>query len=181
MSEADARAVFGTYARPIVGAALAVASGEAENRPSDVSENEYLRALERFGRNGLAVLLYLRSWSEVPWRLNEGKPTPQDSEVLRVCSYEEALNPTASETWKAAMESAGYRGNGQSRHAWDDGFEVGHEAGGHHAGFLAAGGAGELAQIPKYNFHFFLDCMSWVRAGHWPCGWADSSQRLIVF
>ena len=133
-----------------------------------------------YGQNGNAVFLFLGIWRQVPWRRNEGAPSPRDSEVIRVTTYEEALNPTLSKEWSRSLIAAGYQSvDPILSKVWSDAFVVGNDVGGHHAAFLAAASAGELAQ-PQRDLHFFLSMMPWIRNGYWPCGWDDKAAKLKV-
>jgi hypothetical protein len=127
-------------------------------------------------------VLFLRSWRGISWRSREGKPHPRDHEVIRVHHYTEALGPTKSPTWAAALHHAGYQVDDPGLQAvWRVAAEAGAVTGGHHPALLAGGAAGELAQMPARDLHFFLDMMPWIRDGHWPCGWDEARQQLKVF
>ena len=80
------------------------------------------------------------------------------------------------------MLDAGYRSEEPYlQRVWEDAGKVGESVGGHHARFLAAAMCGELAQAHERDLGFFLAMMPWVRAGHWPGGWEDATNRLKVF
>lgn len=182
LNEVQRQQVLGEFWREIL-AYTRAAAGEADSPdpPPALDPKLYRDSLDRFGRNGPSVALFLESWKSIPWRAHETEPHAKDHEVIRVGDYTGALNPTASPRWKEALQRAGYRSS-QSllNNVWEAASVVGHEVGGHHAAFLAAAASSELAQMPKTDDHFFLAMMPWIRAGFWPCGWDDNSARLEV-
>ncbi len=183
MTEADALSYLGPRGPEIVRLTReAVSEGETSYLPGKMYVGESLELKERYGVNGVAVYLLMQAWKEIPWRANEGKPTAKDGEVTRVADWSEALDPTSSPTWRAAMEAAGYQTTDrQIFQVWHDAGEIGFEVGEHHAKFLAAASCGELAQYSRdFEPHFFIDMLPWLRRGFWTCGWDDEKDRLKV-
>ncbi len=183
MTEKDALEYFGQRGPEIVRVTRELVSkGETTYIPPEMDVEECRFLKNGYGPNGIAVYLLMKAWKEIPWRANEGKPSPKDNEVTRVADWSEALDPTSSPTWRAALERAGYQTTDDKLlNVWIDGEEVGFEVGEHHAKFLAAASCGELAQYsPEFEPHFFIDMLPWLRQGFWTCGWDDGKNRLKV-
>ena len=181
LSREHATRIFGERAEEIRKYVTDLARGET-SKPSSLSADEYEEARAAFGPNGPSVVLFLRSWAGIRWRSREGTPHPRDEDVTRVHHYTEALGPTTSPVWAAALTDSGYQGSDFTiDRVWTAAGQTGALAGGHHPSLLAGGAAGELAQMPRRDLHFFLDMMPWVRDGYWPCGWDDERHRLKVF
>lgn len=183
MHDDEARRCFGPGGPDIVRTSREVAlQGSSGSRPRDMTAEVKDMVIRRYGPNGVAVHLLLQAWMQVRWRLHEGEPTPRDNEVIRLASWEEALQDMGP-TWRDALLAAGRLSQDpEVRLAWDDGERVGFDIGEHHAKFLAAAMAGELAQVGKTASapHFFIDTMPWVIGGFWPAGWDEAAQRLRV-
>jgi hypothetical protein len=184
MSETEAVQYFGKRGPDIVRISRDVVSdGRSSYRPKGVDPERAEAALKRYGANAVAVLLLLQTWMEVRWREHEGEPTPWDTYVVRLHHWTEVTDLPESPVWRSALLVAGYRSEDPMLNlVWHDASAVGEKVGEHGGRWLASAMAGELAQIPRgADLHFFLDMFPWVRAGHWPCGWSDQQNRVVVF
>jgi hypothetical protein len=176
-----AQAVFGKYWREILDLTLQVSAGRLPSCAAPLSPEEYEGALYLYGSNGPSVYLFfagLQIW-EAPD--SAGLPESSARDILRVEDPGSLPDPTVSRYWGSALLESGYRKRGGTLgNVSETGMKLGLEIGGHTMKMLIAASAGELAQMPQKDLHFFLDMMPWIRAGQLPCNWDDASNRLVV-
>jgi hypothetical protein len=183
MTERDAIEHFGQRGPEIVKLSRElVARGQTSYVPRGMELGKSLALKDRYGANGVAVYLLMNAWREVPWRVNEGKPSNKDSEVVRLSSWSELAGQEDSQTWTNALKIAGIQTTDRRLYrVWQDAGAIGFEIGSHNAKLLASASCGELAQLSSENEpHFFIDMMPWIIKGYWVCGWDDENNRLKV-
>lgn len=151
--------------------------------PTGVDPTRLGHAITRYGRSGAAIHILQQIWTKAPWREREGMPEPSDNEVIRFSRWEQVSEMEESRIWNQSLLAAGFRSQEpELALIWSDSSKIGEEIGGHGGRFLAGAMTGELYRLSQgTDVHFFLDMLPWVLRGHWPCGWDDRTNRLIVF
>lgn len=181
LSPDKARSIFGDFWQEIVTMTLDIAAGKRPSHPEGLSPEEYAGALYHYGENGASVYLFLKSWQCINRPGGIIAPAASEHEILKIEDRMALGNPAESPRWREALREAGYQQQSKTlSHVWRAAMKVGLEVGSHLMKFIAGASAGELAQMPNKDLHFFLDIMPWVRAGQLPCGWDTASNRLIV-
>lgn len=176
-----AEQVFGPDWQAILGMTRALATGQAPTRPPVLPPAETEAAMADFGPNGPAVVLFLRSWASIPWRAAEHLTPRNTLFIKRVDGPEQVGDTFSSRRWVQALRDAGFQATDLTlNRVFEAGEKVGLDVGGPNARWISAGAAGELAQMPGLDLHFFLEMMPWVRAGYWPCGWDDEKDLLKI-
>jgi len=180
LTNEQAESVFGRYWHQIVSMTLELLTQHRPSCPDALSHEEYEGTLYLYGKNGPSVFLFLREWQSI--YKNGVIPTPSklESEIIKVTNST-SLEQHESAVWRDALLDAGYQHRGDTQtNVWYAGMKIGLEVGQQTMRFLAGASAGELAQMPQKNLHFFLDMMPWVRCGQVPSNWHDESNRLVV-
>ena len=179
LSPGQARSVLGPHWRDIVRMTVDAAQGRTPARPDLLTPVDYDGARFQYGPNGGSVHLFLKSWQTLHQPGNFlACPT---GDVIKVADHSRLPDAMKSPRWRQAMLTAGYQNRGDVlANVWLTGMKVGLEVENHVTRFLAAASAGELAQAPQRELHFFLDMMPWVRSGQLPCNWDAATDRLVV-